>query len=103
MGQAMRFSKRGDRLRSFVNSKAMGAYLGRELREKLENPLIFQQKGAAAGSVVQTAYGYDATLLIDLCNSIIAAKAGGKLKGERYARRDSNSRPVGSKPTALFH
>jgi len=86
MGQAMGFSKRGDRLQSFVNSKAMAGYIGRELRAKLENPLVFQQKGAAAGSAVQTAHGYDATILIDICNSVLAAKADGKLKGERYAR-----------------
>ena len=86
MGQAMGFSKRGDRLRSFVNSKAMDGYIGRDLREKLENPLVFQHKGAAAGSAVSTAHGYDATILIDICNAVLAAKAGGKLKGERYAR-----------------
>ena len=56
------------------------------MRQKLENPLIFQQKGSAAGSIIPTANGYDATLLIDLCNSVLAAKADGKLKGERYAR-----------------
>lgn len=86
MGQAMGFSKRGDRLRGFINSKAMADYIGRELRQKLENPLVFQQKGAAAGSIIQTANGYDATLLIDLCNAVIAARADGKLKGDRYAR-----------------
>lgn len=86
MGQAMGFSKRGDRLRSFANSKAMENYIGRDLREKLENPLIFQQKTAAAGSAVQDSHGYDATILIDICNSVLAAKADGKLKGERYAR-----------------
>lgn len=86
MGQAMGFSKRGDRLRSFVNSKAMAGYIGRDLRVKLENPLVFQQKSAAAGSAVQTAHGYDATILIDICNAILAAKADGKLKGDRYAR-----------------
>lgn len=86
MGQAIGFSKRGDRLGSFVNSQAMADYIGRELREKLQNPFVFQQKGAAAGSIIQSANGYDSALLIDLCNSIIAAKADGKLKGERYAR-----------------
>lgn len=77
MGQAMGFSKRGDRLRGFVNSKAMADYLGRELRQKLENPLVFQQKGAAAGSIIPTANGYDAALLIDLCTAVIAARLGG--------------------------
>ena len=86
MGQAMGFSKRGDRLRSFVNSKTMDGYIGRDLREKLENPLVFQQKTAAAKSAVSSAHGYDATILIDICNSVLAAKADGKLKGERYAR-----------------
>lgn len=69
-----------------MNSQTMEKYVGRELREKLENPFVFQQKGAAAGSIIQTAKGYDSALLIDLCNAILAAKADGKLKGERYAR-----------------
>ena len=86
MGQAMGFSKRGDRLQSFANSKAMSNHIGRDLRVKLQNPLVFQHKGAAAGSAVSTANGYDATILIDICNSVLAAKADGKLKGDRYAR-----------------
>jgi P63C domain len=86
MGQAIGFSKRGSRLRVFVNSNAMDGYIGRELREKIENPLVFQHKGAAAGTPLATAHGYDATILIDLCNSILAARAEGKLKGPRYDR-----------------
>ena len=86
MGQAIGFSKRGSRLGVFVNSKNMDGYLGRELREKLENPIAFQHSAAAAGSPASKAFGYDATILIDLCNSILAAKADGKLSGERYAR-----------------
>lgn len=86
MGQAIGFSKRGSRLGVFINSKAMDGYIGRELREKIENPLVFQQRSAAAGSPLATAHGYDATILIDLCNSIIAAKGDGKLRGPRYDR-----------------
>lgn len=86
MGQAMGFSKRGDRLRSFVNSKAMEGFIGQDLRDKLENPVVFQHKGASAGSAVSTAHGYDATILIDICNAVLAARAAGKLKGDRYAR-----------------
>ncbi len=86
MAHAIGFSKRGDRLGVFVNSQNMANYIGRELREKLENPIVFQQKGAAAGSLIQSANGYDSALLIDLCNSILAARADGKLKGERYSR-----------------
>lgn len=86
MGQAMGFSKRGDRLSSFINSKTMDGYIGRDLRQKLENPLVFQHRSAAAGSAVSTAHGYDATILVDVCNAVLAAKADGKLKGARYAR-----------------
>lgn len=86
MSQAIGFSRRGSRLGVFVNSKTMDGYIGRELREKIENPLIFQLKGAAADSLVSTGNGYDAAILIDLCNSILAANADGKLKSERYSR-----------------
>jgi hypothetical protein len=86
MGQAIGFSKRGSRLGVFVGSKNMDGYIGRELRQKLDNPLNFQHSAAAAGTPAATAHGYDATILIDLCNSILAAKADGKLAGERYAR-----------------
>lgn len=51
----------------FVNSRTMDGYLGRELRDKIENPVIFQPPGAAAASPVSSrANGYDATILIDI-------------------------------------
>src|SRR5262249_32226768 len=45
MGQAIGFSRRGSRLTVFANSKTMDGYIGRELREKLEHPLVFQPPG----------------------------------------------------------
>src|ERR1700736_6657706 len=75
MGQAIGFSRRGSRLTVFVNSKTMEDYIGRDLREKLENPVVFQPPGAAAASpVTSRANGYDAAILIDICNAILAAK-----------------------------
>jgi len=62
----------------------MDDYLGRELREKLANPLVFQRKGAAAETA--KTHGYDATDLIDLCKAIKAAHRDGKLSGARYDR-----------------
>ena len=85
MGQAIGFSRRGSRLTVFVNSKQMERYIGRDLREKIENPIVFQPPGAAAASpVTARANGYDSEILIDLCKAIIAAKAAGKLSGSRY-------------------
>lgn len=84
MGQVIGFSRRGSRLPVFVASQTMADYIGRELREKIENPFVFQLPGAAAAR--PQAYGYDATVLIDLCKAVLAAKAEGKLSGPRYAR-----------------
>lgn len=85
MAQAMGFSKRGDRLVGFVNSKNMEDYIGRELRQKIENPIIFQRQHAAAGNPISDeAHGYDATILVDICNAIVSAKKDGKLTGSRY-------------------
>lgn len=95
MGSAIGFSRRGSRLKVFVSSKAMDDYIGRELREKIENPLIFQLPGAAAASSVATvAHGYDATILIDICNAILAAKAGGRLSSPRYEKMVEQARII---------
>ncbi len=85
MGEAIGLSKRGDRVSVFVGSKSMANYIGRELREKIENPLIFQRFRSAAGNAIsERTYGYDVTILIDLCKAILAARADGKLAGPRY-------------------
>ncbi|MFM8747755.1 MAG: P63C domain-containing protein [Aestuariivirga sp.] len=87
MGEAIGFSRRGERLVSFVNSKAMSKHIGRELREKIENPIVFQPKtSAATNAISERAHGYDATILIDLCQAIIQAKNAGKLQGPRYEK-----------------
>jgi P63C domain len=97
MGQAIGFSRRGSRLTVFVKSKTMDEYIGRDLREKIENPLIFQLPGAAAASPVSAqANGYDATVLIDICNAILAAKAHGKLSGSRYDKMIEQARIITS-------
>jgi hypothetical protein len=85
MGQAIGFSKRGDRLSVFVNSKNMETYIGRELKEKIENPIIFQRIGSAAENPIGGyTHGYDATILIDICESILEARNAGKLSSSRY-------------------
>ena len=87
MGQAIGLSQRGDRLTSFVNSQTMADYIGRELRHRLENPIVFQRSGSAAKNAISAkANGYEASLLIDLCNAIMDAHKAGKLQGPRYAK-----------------
>ncbi|MHC5150403.1 P63C domain-containing protein [Stenotrophomonas rhizophila] len=71
----------GGRIIEFVQSATIAPYIGRELREKLENPIIFQIVSVVGSA---TAHGYDVTLLIDLCKTIIQAEADGRLKHARY-------------------
>jgi hypothetical protein len=87
MAQAIGFSKRGDRLVGFINSQNMAQYIGRELRAKIENPIIVQRVGSAAGSAVgEETHGYNATILIDICTAILDAQKDGKLSSPRYEK-----------------
>ncbi len=87
MAQAIGLSKRGDRLSVFIESKTMEEYIGRDLREKIKNPLIFQHSNSAAENPIgEKAHGYDATILIDLCQTILAARNSGKLLAARYEK-----------------
>ncbi len=62
----------------------MAQYVVAETAQKLRNPLSFQWDSGVAGMPPVNVKGYDAALLIDLCNSIAAANAAGALKGKRY-------------------
>ena len=75
----------------------MDGYLGRDLREKLANPIVFQRTSAAAENAVGSiGHGYDATILIDLCNAIIAARKDGKLSSHRYDKMVAQAHIVNS-------
>ncbi len=77
----------GGRLPSFIQSETIAPFVGRELKEKLENPIIFQGIAAvASGPSPGTVHGYDATILIDVCKAVIDAESSGKLKQKRYAK-----------------
>lgn len=79
MGEALGYSEGGSRFSTFVKGKNISKYIGRELAEKLENPLIFLPQSAGENSASPKIYGYDVTILIDICNAIQAADADGKL------------------------
>ena len=87
MGQAIGLSKRGDRLIVFSESKNMAKYIGRELMEKIQNPIVFQGARAAADNWISDKFhGYDVTILVDLCKAILEARADGKLLRQRYEK-----------------
>jgi len=80
MGVTIGLGEGGSRLPAFLKGKKIEPYLGRELKEKLENPLIFQ--GQAVGRNMPPApkvHGYDVTMLVDICKAIVEAESDGKL------------------------
>src|SRR5436190_2781243 len=71
MGEALGMGKSGSRLPSLVSQKRMTPFVGEELAQKLDNPLIFQAPTAGGKFQPATIHGYDATILIDLCRAIV--------------------------------
>src|SRR5579863_9580741 len=79
MGAALGLGESGSRLPGLVNSKRMQPYVGQELREKLDKPLVFQAPWAGGNSPPPSKVnGYDVTILIDVCNAVVAAEADGR-------------------------
>lgn len=84
MGVAIGLGEGGSRLPTFIKGKTISQYLGHELKEKLDNPLIFQ--GSSVGMSVPSIskiHGYDVTILIDICKAIVAAESEGKLRKDQ--------------------
>lgn len=76
MSEALGLDKSsGTALTRFVRGAKMASYLGGELLEKLENPLVFQWKtlGESKPQPEVDIHGYDVTILIDICRAIIQA------------------------------
>jgi hypothetical protein len=84
MARALGLASRGSVFPKFINSQAMAEAVGTELRQKVDNPFKFQWGYGGTGGPPVTVHGFDAGLLIDICNAIIAAEAAGKIKGARY-------------------
>ena len=81
MGKAIGLSSRGNALPRFLSSQAMSGALSAGLAEKLKNPLKFQWRSGGAQTPPIEVFGYDATILVDLCKAII--KAEPKLKPQQ--------------------
>lgn len=63
-------------LTKFVNDSPITEYLKTGVLEQMNNPIKFQRN--AAGGSQSSTYGYEVTILIDICDSILEAKKTGK-------------------------
>jgi hypothetical protein len=83
MAAAIGLSERGNAFQRFAGSKAIAAHVGAQLREKIENPLIFQWGTGGAQQPPSTINGYDVTLLVDVCKAILDAETAGDLSPQQ--------------------
>lgn len=85
MARALGFGSGGQAFPRFLNSKAMVDALGSNLKEKLENPVKFLwSPSGPSGPPPITLNGFEAGLLIDICNAVIAAEAKGNFREGRH-------------------
>lgn len=63
----------GDRLAKFVATKALNTFVSEDLADVIKSPIIFQTTNGSR------AYGYEATVLADLCDAVLEARKQGKL------------------------
>lgn len=79
LGMARGGSSRGggDRLAYFVSQKTLSPYVAKELVDVTAAPLVFR---TTSGSL---AYGYEATVLADICEAILEARTAGALSKQQ--------------------
>jgi hypothetical protein len=89
MAVSLGLSARGNAFPRFLATQGMAGALGAELEEKIKNPLKFQwvSPGAQQQGGVATVFGYDATILIDVCKAILKADTEGKLRNRNVAKQ----------------
>jgi hypothetical protein len=62
----------GDRLANFSSTKSIKPFVSATLEEMITSPIKFRYKGSLA-------YGYEATILPELCDAVLSARDAGKL------------------------
>ncbi|MBP9671101.1 MAG: P63C domain-containing protein [Ottowia sp.] len=68
----------GDRLTSFASGKAISPFISNDLASRMKSPVRFN---APTGGTPAT--GYEATILADLCDAVLAARKAGALRPQQ--------------------
>lgn len=66
-------SEGGNAFLKTLSGKKLGSEISDELREQLENPIVFSIAGAEPG------HGFEADILVDVCKAVVRADEAGKL------------------------
>lgn len=67
----------GDRLTNFLTTKSVSPYVSANVYPLITGPIIFLTSSGTA------AYGYEATLLPDICDAVLHARQEGKLQKQQ--------------------
>lgn len=67
----------------FTSGATISKYISPELNEKIKNPIVFQSGNTGSGSPELTVFGYDVTILIDVCQAILKADEEKALKSNQ--------------------
>lgn len=67
------------RLELFIDGKLIYPFISNELRDRVQNPILFRTP--ANGK----AYGYEAEVLVELCEAVLAAREAKKLQAQQMA------------------
>ena len=70
--------RQGDRLYQFATGKNILPFVSSELKSRMENPIRFR---APTGGSVAT--GYEAEILTDICDAVLAAREAGALRADQ--------------------
>lgn len=65
------------RLELFISGKGISPFIFNELKGRVASPIIFITTGGAK------AYGYEAEMLVELCEAVLAARAAGALQKQQ--------------------
>ena len=63
----------GNRLVKFINTKAIREYIGEDIAKSITSPIRFRTTTGA------DAYGYEATILADICDAVLETRKEGNL------------------------
>jgi hypothetical protein len=66
----------GDRLTRFLGGKGISAFVNKDLAAVIASPIKFRSPGGIA-------FGYPATILADICDAVLAARASGALQKQQ--------------------
>ncbi|MEO1208248.1 MAG: P63C domain-containing protein [Cyanobacteria bacterium J06638_20] len=70
--------KGSDRLARFVDGNRLKPFISKELRGAISDPILFQLSPSG-----QINYGYEATLLIEICKAVLQARAANVLQKQQ--------------------